>query len=315
MNTIHSLRLATLLFLLAGISTAQACDFCNCLAAINPWYNGSSSAALHVMIQRAVHGSSAPGSFIKSAALDGIEHGGHDHEGDSTALSTEMRTTFELSGRWQVSPEVMITAALPLVLIHADEVAAQGIGDPRIMAYYVVRDSLLSSALLLGGGVALPLGTVDLRGSDGSPLPANEQPGTQAFTAMADVTAQTRLGGWSLTANVLGRLPFPDGNRNRRGTSIVASGSVGHDLLRSNEQEMALIGTAGLRCESATHDRVADQEDAASGFTSLYAQLGGQLVLGSVRVEAATMIPLASRRPDGSPQEQARIVGGVRYQF
>lgn len=311
MRTFHRILLASLLTLPLSMQAVHACDFCNCLAAINPWYNGASSVALHAMIQRAVHGGGTSGGFIK---LSTVEHGGHDND-TATAPSVETRTTFELSGRWQIAPELMITTALPLVLIHSDDAEAQGVGDPRVMAYYVVHDSDQSSALLLGAGLALPLGTTDARAVDGDLLAANDQPGTRALTAMANVTAQIRLGGWSITGDLLGRLPFADGEGNRRGASMVVAGSVGHDIVRDNEHSLGLIGVGGLRCEAAKSDLLAGEHDPATGFVALYGQLGAQAVFGSVRIDAAAMIPITSHRPEESPQEEVRIVGGVRYQF
>jgi len=318
--------LSPLLFLLLQ-APASACDFCNCLMGINPFYSETDWLSLNVLFQNSLttpvdEGGSDQGSGIlrNGPNILGLPLRLH-HGGAEEGPNREYRRTFELSYQYHFSRNVTATAILPYVdsrIEGSSTIAIRGIGDLTLLARYVVPDlfgASLPATLQIGGGIDLPTGAHTLTDDHGIRLDPRSQPGSGTVDGVLNATMTLQFDSWTLSGDLFSRLNTTDGDGNRIGSSLAATAAVNRDLYRDNASGFAAVGIAGLRQEIAGKDKVAGETDPDSGYSTTYASLGGEIRYSNFRLDATAMIPLHQSREAGAPEEQTRVVMGLGYNF
>lgn len=316
-----------LLFMLLRIP-ASACDFCNCLMGINPFFSENDWLSLHVLFQNSLttpiddlsgdHGSGAllSGPNILELGPLQLHHGGAE-----TGPSREYRRTFELSYQYHFSRNLMATAILPYVdsrIEGSSNITVRGLGDLTLLAHYVIPDLFgggSPSTLQLGAGIDLPTGAHQLKDERGEQLDSRLQPGSGTVDGVLNATMTVQFDAWTCSADLFSRLNTTDANDNRIGSSLAATAAINRDIYRNNADGFAVVGIGGVRQEIAGKDKVAGETDPDSGYSTTYASLGGEVLYSDLRFDATAMIPLHQSRDAGAPQERTRVVLGLGYNF
>jgi hypothetical protein len=326
MKSIYGIALAGALFL---AQTAHACDFCGCLLGLNPYYSGSDQFLVNFLYQRSDYNPPVDlgGGLIKmsgSADRSLYMSGGPrlDHlVGPGGTPSHESRSTIEIAFQHHFSERLMVTATLPAVMLDvqsAEPVKVRGLGDPTLLAQYMVVDRQQESTpmmLMVGGGLKLPLGATGARAADGDLLDFRSQPGSGSFGLVLNGTMTMQWKSWTLAADLFGTINVVSADRNRLGNSLGISSNLAHEFYRDNVSQFALMGIAGLRGEAAGHDLVDGAVDGQSGFVAGYATLGSEIAFRSLKFDVTAMLPVYQHRNEPYTSEHARIVSGIRYEF
>jgi Putative MetA-pathway of phenol degradation len=317
-------KVRTLFFVLFFVWTGQlfACDFCNCLMGINPYY--SSSNALHVSmlfqhstspgveeIAAPVLMRGVPGEVISPAA---VTHGG-------AGASSETRKTIELAYRFHVSDDLMVTALAPYRMMQisgTESFSVNGFGDITVLAHYVMRPAFWEQTpvtLLLGGGVQLPTGSHTRTDPGGDLVEPDVQPGSGSVNYILSSTMTVQPGRWTFALDVYGKLNTRNSRQDKLGNSLAITAGVSRELMRDNSSLFAVVANAGLRGETASRDRVESVEDPETGTTSLYGNVGAQVSFGILRLDVGVLVPVSQERPAGAPDEETRLVSGLRLEL
>ncbi len=315
-----------LLVVLFFASTVQvfACDFCNCLMGINPYY--SSSNALHVSMlfqhsttppEEAAPGDvpqlmrSVPGEVLSPAS---VTHGG-------AGGSSETRKTIELAYRFHLFDDLLISCLAPYRMTQVsggESFSANGFGDITVLAHYVARPHLWDRApvtLLLGGGVQLPTGSSTRTDPAGDLVEPDVQPGSGSVNYIVSSTMMVQPGPWTFVLDVYGKLNARNSRQDKLGNSLAITAGASHELTRDNSSLFAIVANAGLRGETASRDRVAGVLNPETGSTSLYGNIGAQVFFGILRLDVGVLIPISQDRPTGAPDEDTRVVSGLRLEL
>lgn len=328
MKRLHSGLVLIGIIAIHGI--AGACDICSSLAGINPYYSASDNILFHVLFQSAHHfpaGTSTGTGGSKTVARNHLNAypgtlPGTYHNANGTEATRENRTTFELGYQHHFSEHIMAMGRLPYVLIGEESggrtMNARGTGDPSVLLYYVVKDFLpadLTSTLLIGGGAELPLGTTGLRDDHGTPLEPRMQPGSGSTDLLLNALASVRFDEWMAAIDINGKINGGNREQTRLGNSATISSTLARDLYRNSEGDIALLAAAGARAEMAGDDRVRGTIEHGTGFTTTYGSLGGTFVYGAAKLDCTILLPLSQHRPDGSADENMRLLVGTRWEL
>ena len=325
--------------LLAGLAPrAIACEFCNCLLAINPYYSSTDRLVLSYLYQQSTHMPQAtgtapvggggilkrgPNTMAQQAGI--ITLPGLYHQDHGSTPVTETLNTFELAAEHHFNEHLMLTGIVPFAMIAvsgAEPYRVHGIGDPMLMGHYVIASDGegIRTTLLGGAGIDIPIGANNLRAPDGDRLDAASQPGDGIVDVLLNARGSVQTGSWIFAADAFGRIPTASNQYgDRRGSSADITATANLELFRANASSTAVTGFVGLRAELADADRVDGTVDATTRHTTGFANLGGQFVYNNVRLSASASIPVFERRggtvgTDGI-QEQARLVASVAYEF
>lgn len=71
----------------------------------------------------------------------------------------------------------------------------------------------------------------------------------------------------------------------------------------------------GARLETKSRDWISGRVDVDSGFTSLYAQAGGQVVFYFFKLDFLVLLPVHQSRSALAMNEQTRFLRGGRIEF
>ncbi len=199
-----------------SLPLAKACDVCGCVASnagnfsILPQFRENWTG---ISFARQVFKTRHPSSLIKpEEAVFSLE----------TFVQLELSTRFFLSERWQVIAFVPYRHNQQTGL-EAAPVRLQGIGDIRLLSYYMVIDQKESDNAfkinwMLGGGISLPTGSYTEEPGSVKPH-IYLQPGTGAWSALVTSILTLRYQSWgtqvsaSTAANTSNPEGFKPGNR------------------------------------------------------------------------------------------------------
>ncbi len=305
-----------------GLSTRAfvACDFCNCLSGINPYYNGKNRVALNFLSQRSSLPPILPSPLntlqAKHRALPTLMHGGH---GASPFPTTETRQTLELMLQHHLSERFMLTALVPfstLTVEQGSSFSVSGIGDMTLMAHYVFDFPLFErSTLLLGGGIKTPTGLSNLTDASERRFDTRFQSGTGSWDFVLNPMLMAQQSGFTYALDAFMKLNTKGTLGDRIGHSLSVTTTLSHDIFRSNRSQTALVGILGARLETKTQDWISGQFDRDSDFTSLYAQVGAQVVFYFVKIDFLVLVPLHQSRSTLAMNEETRFLTGARIEF
>ncbi|HVZ39901.1 MAG TPA: hypothetical protein VHI13_11535 [Candidatus Kapabacteria bacterium] len=327
--------LAAAIMVAVSPGVSFACDFCGCLLGINPYYTLSDRITLTMLWQQAMHpaggfGINAPHlkiaagavgtgyAALYSAGAPRLYHGGSI---ESTVPTYESRGTVEIAVEHHFGDHLMATGIVPLMILNerGDRLlSVRGIGDPSLLIHYVAAFDLAPgtrATFLAGAGADIPLGSDNLVDARGVRLDPRLQPGSGTADFLGNVRGILQREKWTLAVDVLGRTNGVNSYGDRIGSSLGVTMDVSRDIVRSNQDLFAIVGTAGLRSEMAATDRVHGAVDPASGFTAAYAKLGAQLVYSDLRITLTALIPMYDHRAPGGDSEGTRIAAGAGFEF
>lgn len=243
-------------------------------------------------------------------------HGGH---GASPFPTNETRQTIEMMFQHHLSERVMLTALLPfstLTIEQGNSFSVSGIGDPTFLGHYIFElPTFERTTMLLGGGLKAPTGLSNLTDQSGNRFDTRFQSGTGSWDFILSSMMFLSHGGFTYALDLFAKFNTSGAMGDRLGHSLSATGTLSHDLLRNNASQTALVGIAGARLETKSQDWISGKFDVDSGFTSLYAQAGGQVIFYFFKLDFLVLVPVHQSRSTLAMNEQMRFLAGARIEF
>lgn len=321
----------TLLTLTSIITPSKACDFCNCLYGINPFYSARNKVMLNYLAQHSVVPAAAATPAVHTAEAGRNIAGRifrparmlHGPAAVGTE-SREERKTIELSYQHFLTDRIIGTVLVPLTSMTTTTTSSRtiaGNGDITLLGHWVALEPMDATddedpvTLLLGGGVKLPAGDNTSRDSNGVLLDQQSQLGTGTFDLLVHILYSRPVLGVTANLDVTAKLNSADKHDSRVGHSLTAAFNGSMDIYRNNAALFGIVGFAGVRLEHGAMDRHNGIIDEASGMTSLYLQAGTQLIFDVIKVNVAVLTPLLQKRPASAPDEGTRMIVGIQYEF
>lgn len=213
----------------------------------------------------------------------------------------------------------MLTALVPfstLTIEQGSSFSVSGIGDITLMAHYVFDLPLFErSTLLLGGGVKIPTGLSNLTDASKRRLDTRFQSGTGSWDFVLNPLFIAQQSGFTYALDAFVKLNTSGTVGDRMGHSLSATTTLSHDIFRNNPSQTALVGMFGARFETKTQDWISGRFDRDSGFTSLYAQAGAQVIFYFVKIDVLVLVPLHQSRSTLAMNEETRFLTGARIEF
>jgi hypothetical protein len=305
----------------------MACDFCNCLLGINPYYSTQNTLTVSYLFQRSdhpiahVHSASSSALSLRKSAPLSLHHINHGGEGDSVPTQ-ESRHTIELAYRHHLTEDVLLTLLVPFSRTKQEKpsssLTVMGSGDITLLGHYNLRlsESLGTRLMLLiGGGIVVPVGRTDARDAAGTLLDYRLQPGRGAVGFVTTATGILQRESWTFGADAFARWNTKTSAGNRLGHNFAATLAASRELLRDNPSLFALVASVGGRLEYASKDLLAGVPDATSGATVFYLSAGVDAVYDFLRFELRTLVPVHQQRPEGGANERTRFMVGMRLLF
>lgn len=297
-----------------------ACDFCNCLSGINPYYNGKNRFALNFLSQRSFLPPILPAPTnalqTKHIPLATTMHGGH---GASPFPTTETRQTIEAMFQYRLAERLMLTALAPfstLTIEQGTSFSVSGVGDLSLLAHYIFEFNVFErSTLLLGGGIKAPTGLSNLTDASGRRFDTRFQSGTGSWDFILNPSFFASHLGFTYAIDAFAKFTGRGAVGDRIGHSLSATATVSRDVFRNNASQTALVGILGARFETKTQDWISGRLDMDSGFSSLYAQAGGQVVFYFFKIDFLALVPVHQSRSALAMNEQTRFLTGARVEF
>lgn len=291
--------------LLCFFSYAQACDVCGCAAGGN--YFG-------ILPQFRRH-------FFGMRYQDRDFTSLHPGVEDLSLASKEHFRTYELWGRYVVSPRIHLFAFVPVNHFTRTEegetVISNGLGDVSILANYILLNTGDSSrfkwkhALQIGGGIKMPTGRTNIL-SEGLLLNQNIQPGTGSFDfplslvytlRYQHIGLNTELGYRFNTGN---KAHYRFGNRFNTACKLFYWQKAG---------KLSLLPQAGIAFESAASDSRNDIQQPYTGGSVLMANLGLDIYYQRFSFGAGYQHPLFQNVGSGNIQIGSNINSHLIYLF
>ena len=297
-----------------------ACDFCNCLSGINPYYNGKNRFAINFLSQRSFLPPVFPTPLntlqTKHSALPTAMHGGH---GASPFATFETQQTIEMMAQHHFSERMMLSILLPfstLTIEQGNSFSIAGVGDATLLGHYIFElPALERTTLLFGGGLKLPTGLSNLTDKSDNRFDTRFQSGTGSWDFILNSMILLSQSSFTCAFDLFAKLNTAGASGDRIGHSLSATATLSHDVFRNNASQAALIGIMGARLETKSRDWISGRVDVDSGFTSLYAQAGGQVVFYFFKLDFLVLLPVHQSRSALAMNEQTRFLTGARIEF
>lgn len=300
MNHVSRSLLCFAIILLLSTSAAIACNQCNCLMNINPFYTRQNQVGVNALFQRS-HG------------LPSNAGHGHSHSDDA---ADESRYSMEFSYQHHLGANFLLGARLPYYFINSEQIT-NGLGDIALTASYVWNTSLsetLPFTLLFGAGVKAPTGKYSTPTED---LDAHTQfMGTGAWDGILSTQAFLQDNSWTFSADGYLQLSTTNADGLKVGNWGAFSLNAAKEISSPEEDDVTLLFLMGARLESMAANSLNSVEIEGTGHTTLFANAGLQAVLlKNLRVTVTALVPAASSIPDGGHDESARFSGGLQFLF
>ncbi len=242
--------------------------------------------------------------------------------GDSRVLRDDYHQ-YTLWGRFFVKPRVQVLAFLPVSQNIRRETerntSIDGISDLTLMANYTVintGDSLyprVKQALLLGGGVQLPIGKYQQRDENMLILPPNFQVGTGAFSYILHANYTVRYGQLGINMDYQYRINDENERTYRFGNSHALVSNLFYKFKAG--KNAALLPSAGISYEHYARDTEFGREKETTGGDFLFANLGVDYVVKRYFLRAFVQQPLSQNLPMAQPSTGPRFGVSVSLVF
>lgn len=306
-------------------SEVRPCDFCSMATGINPYYNGKNKLLFNLLVQNSQFTpvpSVSPVQNVVAATSKSnrVQHAGQDAYASGVSVY-EQRRTLEISYQHHLSESVMLTAVVPFYQIGvqtATDLSVQGIGDLTVLTHYIFKTKISETVpltWLVGAGVELPTGNSSLKDDAGTTLDPRVQAGSGSWDLVFNTSLIAVQGEWTAAFDLLGKINTSNAGGDRLGHPLALSITLSRDLVRSNADNFALIGIAGMRVEAAGKDMVRNEVDNFSGFTTGYLNIGGQAAWQFLRFNLTALVPAVQARVSDAPRESVRLLTGLRIEF
>lgn len=328
-NTMRFVRVCVMSMIGCAVLTplcqqARACDFCNCLLGINPYYSSSNSIVLNFMYQRSDHPGQEAAVALPDAAMSGPIRGTPNrvyHGGEEGVASTEYRRTLELGYQHHFGDDFLVTALMPLISFTEQSdsrLSVLGNGDLSLFGQYIARlydEGGARFTMLTGGGLQFPTGRTGMTDDDGELLDFRLQPGSGSFGFILAATAFYQTPDWMLTLDLFGKLNLKNGSGNHLGNGLAGGLMASRELYRDNPSAFAVIASLGVRSEFIGRDLLDGAPDPDTGATVHYVNCGALVAYDVLRVDLRALIPLTQHRNGVGGDEQTRFITSLRFVF
>jgi len=276
--------------------TDKACDLCGCYLGFQANYNRN-----------------VVGLRYRYREFD-------DNAADLTnpAYTKELFNTFEIYGRYYVTPKIQLMVSIPYAYNKAEGEKFTGIGDILTLVQYKVispqvgmTSGKIKNTLMIGSGIKFPTGTYNQKLPDGT-IEAHYQTGTGSTDFIFSGTYVGVLNNFGLTSDVVYRFGTYNPDNYRFANRINNSSTLFYDIKPMNL--MAIIPNFGYYFESAPQDknsRVAYEDD--SGGTVLFLSAGMNLSLKHFSFDASYQKPVYQNLYGSQPQNKMRIIFSAGY--
>ncbi|MBC8043023.1 MAG: hypothetical protein IAF08_06220 [Rhizobacter sp.] len=306
-------------------SEVKPCDFCSMATGINPYYNGKNKLLFNLLMQHAQFTPVSAASPVQNSVAmpskgNSVQHAGHDAYASGASVD-EQRRTLEISYQHHISESVMLTAVVPFYQIGvqtAIDLSVQGMGDLTVLAHYILKTKISEAVpltWLVGAGVKLPTGNSSMKDDAGTTLDPRVQAGSGSWDLVLNTSLIAVQDEWTAAFDLFGKINTSNADGDLIGNPLAISFTLSRDLVRSNADNFALIGIAGVRVEAAGKDMVQNEVDDFSGFTTGYLNVGGQAAWQFLRFNLTALVPAVQARVSDAPREGVRLLTGLRIEF
>lgn len=322
----HFTILLVALIPLLKSTSVYACDFCNGMMGINPYYNYSDKIMLNILFQHSTLDALSSASSMNKLGfnnqfpgIESIESTKHDVAG--TENSTENKINFEFAYQHHFNSKMMITGVAPIEKSSStSERESTGLGDISILGHYVYRpdfgleDSPLT--FLIGAGIKLPTGNFDQKHSDGDRKEIDHQKGSGSFDVILNGSAFYQLKDFTFGTDLYGKLNSKNKYDEKLGNWFSASGIVSYDAYRNDEDMIGLIAIGGVRYEFKGENSTGNETvDKLSDFASVFGNAGVQFIYEEIKLNVSALFPVSQNKSKTLPTEHTRYLIGTRWEF
>ncbi|MGQ9805753.1 MAG: cytochrome-c peroxidase [Chlorobiales bacterium] len=192
----------------------------------------------------------------------------------------------------------------------------KSVGDATLLGHYIFElPALERTTVLLGGGIKVPTGLSTLVDGSGRRLDTRFQSGTGSWDFILNPMILLSQSGFTCAFELFAKLNTAGASGDRLGHSLSGTATLSHDVFRNNASQAALISIIGARLETKSRDWISGRVDIDSGFTSLYAQAGGQVVFYFFKLDFLVLLAVHQSRSALAMNEQTRFFTGARIEF
>lgn len=305
-----------------------ACDFCNGMMGINPYYNYSDKIMLNILFQHSILNATSSGTASAmekqyfsefNPRIEGIKSIKHDVTGEKS--SDEHKINFEFAYQHHFNSNWMVTAVVPIEKtssnLEGDEI---GLSDISILGHFIyhpdfgLEDSPIT--LLIGAGIKIPTGNYDRKHDDGDRMEIDHQIGSGSVDYILNGSCFYQLKDFTIGADLYGKMNSKNKYDEKLGNWFSASGTVSYDAYRNDEDLIGLIAIGGLRYEykgeNTTENSITDK---LSDFASVFGNIGFQVIYQEIKLNVSALVPINQNKSKTLPTEQTRILLGTRWEF
>lgn len=280
------------------------CDLCGCYLGPDPNYNFNSGGFRYKL--RVF--SEPSNSQLSNPETD---HSGHTHEGE------EIYNTYELWGRYYLSPKLQLTAVIPFSNNNIAGKSYSGAGDMQIHAKYQIFNTEVDGStrfrnrLFLGGGMKLPTGVFNEKDDSGIVVP-HFQPGTGSFDFLLLGSYFAKASSLGFVFDVAYKLNTSNKNDYRFGNQLNLNAVFSYDIV---SDAVTIIPYAGIYFEYAPEDKSKSIEDPNSGGSALFGNFGLDVTVGMLAFKLNYQPPFSQSLNGKQPLNDYRFIAGIGYSF
>ncbi len=280
------------------------CDLCGCYLGPDPNYNFNTAGIRYK--QRVFNEPSS--SQLSDPETD---HSGHTHEGE------EIYNTYELWGRYYVSPKFQLVAVIPLSYNNIAGKSYTGAGDMQIHAKHQIFNTEVDGStkfrnrLFLGGGLKLPTGVFNEKDDSGEVVP-HFQPGTGSFDFLLLGSYFAKTSSFGFVFDAAYKINTSNKNEYRFGNQLNLNGVFSYDIVAD---VLTIIPYAGIYYEYAPEDVSNSVEDPNSGGSALFGNFGLDVTFGLLAFKFNYQPPFTQSLNGNQPLNDYRLIAGIGYSF
>lgn len=286
----------------AGVQGIE-CDLCGCYLGPDPNFNFNTGGVRYKL--RHFSG------IEEKAQQTETDHSGHSHNSDETY------NTYELWGRYYISPRLQLSASMPISYNSIGDETFSGAGDLQIQGRYQIfntevdGDTRFRNRLFLGGGFKFPTGSFNIEDDSGDIVP-HFQPGTGSFDFLLLGTYFAKSGGLGIVLDAVYKVNTENRNNYIFGNQFNLNGAFTYDIIAGSA---TVIPFAGVYYETAPEDKSNGTEDPNSGGNALFGSFGIDLTAGMFALRINYQAPFTQSLNGEQPLNDYRLVAGASYSF
>ncbi len=281
--------------------TAVPCDLCGCYLGIDPNYNLSTAGFRY--------------RYRGFTGVSNIASVNVDHE--SPAGQKEKYNTYEIWGRYYITPKLQLSASLPLGNNNIGGERFSGLGDLNVqLQYHIFNTNLQANTkfrnrLFLGGGIKFPTGKYNEKSSDGDIEP-HFQAGTGSFDYILLATYLAKMNKVGLSTDVVYKMNTKNSNDYKFGNEFNLDASLFYEIVTKG---VVFLPNAGVYFEQAPEGEMSGVPDPSSGGNVLFGSFGIDLSISKITLKLSYQAPISQKLNGGQPENDGRFISGFGFSF